>query len=132
MTMQLHPCWHTWKHRFTSLRKRLQMRMPNHKAETPLVRFVVDFLLYDMLYSKSTTNPQLSTSPTTCCTPNPQQLHNEPNKWSLSLIPYRCVDGNRQNDRPSRCAYLPQRRLVLTSENGVTSVKSQGSRTQPR
>jgi hypothetical protein len=61
----------------------------------------VDFL-YNKLYSRSTTNwtsgvwavgsttscttsPQLSKSPTSCCTTIPQPIHNKSNKWGLSF-----------------------------------------------
>jgi hypothetical protein len=44
--------------------------LPVAKAQTPLVRFVVD-LLYNKLYSKSTANPQQIHSFST----NPQQIH---------------------------------------------------------
>jgi hypothetical protein len=45
--------------------------------------FVVQQVVQQDHY-KSTTCPQLSTSPTTCTT-NPQQIHYKSNKWSLTL-----------------------------------------------
>jgi len=59
-------------------------------AQTPLTRFVVD-LLYSLFVASPQQVHNIATSRTTNCTTNPQQIHNESYKWSLSYREFqRC------------------------------------------
>jgi hypothetical protein len=79
--------------------------------ETTTSRYVKTLWICCGLNNKSTTGRKaiqqihdFSTSHTTCCTTNPQQIHNKSNKWSLALMK-TTHDINRPHIGHSRRMY---------------------------